>query len=197
MAELPINTLPKTTPGRVWELEVPLILDENKKVLTAYISNKINEPFEYDELCHNLREADSIYKVNLYLNTPGGVIDSAFTIANAIKDSQAEVTAILNGTVASAGTIIALSCDDIIVKDHLSFMVHNYSGGIQGKGNEMKARQNFNDAHLNEAFKHFYTGFLTEDEIQRVIDGIDLWMGSEEVKERWANRQAYLKQKNT
>lgn len=132
----------------------------------------------------------------MYLNTTGGVVDSAFTIANAIKDSAAEVIAILNGTVASAGTIIALSCDDMIVKDHLSFMVHNYSGGIQGKGNEMKARQNFNDAHLNEAFKHFYTGFLTDDEIERVIDGTDLWMSSEEVKKRWDNRLAYLKLKN-
>lgn len=61
MAELPNITLPKTLPSRVWDLEVPLILDENKKVLTAYISNKINEPFEYDELCHNLREVDSSY----------------------------------------------------------------------------------------------------------------------------------------
>lgn len=192
MADQQNIVLPKTSPKRVWELEVPIIHNDNKKILTAYLSNKINEPFEYDELCHNLREVDSSYKVNLYINTPGGVVDSAFTIASAIKDSQAEVTAILNGTVASAGTIIALACDNLIVKDHVSFMVHNYSGGIQGKGNEMKARQNFTDAHLNNAFKHFYSGFLTEDEIERVIDGIDLWMGSDEVKERWDNRLAYL-----
>jgi hypothetical protein len=57
----------------------------------------------------------------------------------------------------------------------------------------MKARQKFTDDHLNEAFKTYYTGFLTEEEMDKVIEGTDLWMGTDEVVERWNNRTSYTK----
>lgn len=51
---------------------------------------------------------------------------------------------------------------------------------------EMKARQEFSDRSLEIAFKDFYTGFLTEEEIREVIGGKDLWISEDEVLERWA-----------
>lgn len=45
------------------------------------------------------------------------------------------------------------------------------------------------DQSLNEAFSTYYENFLTPEEIERVIEGTDLWMGPDEVRERWANRQ--------
>ena len=59
----------------------------------------------------------------------------------------------------------------------------------------MKARQKFTDDHLNSAFSSFYAGFLTEDEMEDVIGGTDLWMGTTEVESRWENRVNYLKGK--
>lgn len=44
------------------------------------------------------------------------------------------------------------------------------------------------DESLNKAFAEYYGGFLTEEEIDKVIEGTDLWMGPEEVRERWENR---------
>lgn len=61
------------------------------------------------------------------------------------------------------------------------------------KGHEMKARQKFTDDHLNAAFKSFYAGFLAEDEMDRIIEGTDMWMGSDEVAERWSARVETLK----
>jgi ATP-dependent protease ClpP protease subunit len=113
------------------------------------------------------------------------MIDSAVMIIDAIRASKAKVTAYLSGTVASAGTIIALACDNVVIADHTSFMIHNYSGGLAGKGHEMKARQLFIDTSLNKAFASFYNGFLTEAEMTEVINGKDMWMGKDEVVERW------------
>lgn len=59
---------------------------------------------------------------------------------------------------------------------------------------ELKARQNFVDKQLNEAFESFYLGFLTKEEISQVIDGTDFWMGAEEIKERWNNHLSYKEQ---
>lgn len=170
--------------NRVWDQLVPIV--QNRMHTDAYLTDGIDEPSYYNELCHILRNANKGETVNLYINTPGGIIDSAFMIVDAIKSSKAKVTAYLAGTVASAGTIISLSCDNLVVADHTAFMIHNYSGSVGGKGHEMKARQEFIDRSLNDAFKSFYTGFLSEKEMAEVIDGKDMWMGKDEVMERWS-----------
>ena len=50
----------------------------------------------------------------------------------------------------------------------------------------MKARKEFIDSSLKAAFESFYQGFLTEKEMKDVIDGKDMWMGKDEVIERWS-----------
>jgi ATP-dependent protease ClpP protease subunit len=186
MSELTFE-LPKT-PTRIWDLEVPIVVDTANDMITAYITGQIAEPCQYNELCYLLSQASEKTTVILHINTPGGIIDSAFMIVSAIKKSKARVIGSLSGTVASAGTLISMACDELEATQHLTFMVHNYSGGIAGKGHEMKARQKFTDAHLNEAFKSFYNGFLTGDEMERVVEGTDLWMGTREVIERWEHK---------
>ncbi len=190
MQNMPIFTLPEK-PTRVWDLDVPIVIDGN--TIHVYLTTSIDEPMMYNELCFLLENADEDTTVNLYLNTPGGIIDSAFMITNAIKKSKATVIGNLAGTVASAGTLIAMACNKLVVNPHVSFMIHNYSGGMAGKGHEMKARQKFTDDHLNEAFNYYYSGFLTEDEREKVIEGTDIWMTTPEVLERWENRVAFVK----
>lgn len=183
-----LEKLLQQSPTSEWDKVVPIITEKHHT--DAYITDGIEEPASYNELCHLLKSAVRGDTVTLHLNTPGGMVDSAFMINDAIKASKAKVTAHLTGTVASAGTLITMACDNIIVSDHLSFMIHNYSAGMIGKGHEMKARQEFMDSSLNEAFKAFYRGFLSEEEMQSVIDGKDMWIGSAEVTTRWANKVA-------
>lgn len=178
---------------RIWDLEVPIVHDKDTDHIKAYLTDGIQEPGEYNELCYLLDTASKTTTIDLHINCPGGIVDSAFMIANSIQSSKATVTAILSGTVASAATLITMVCDKVLAQPHLSFMIHNYSGGMSGKGHEMKARQKFVDDHLNRAFKTFYSGFLTEEEMDKVIEGTDIWMPAEEVTERWNNRIEYVK----
>lgn len=173
---------------RIWDLEVPVINDVKENTLKIFLTSGIAEPHLYNEACYFLRNADEECTAYVYLNTPGGMIDSAFMITDAIKNSKAKVIACLSGTVASAGTLITMACDEIQVTPHVSFMIHNYSAGMVGKGHEMKARQKFVDEHLNNAFKDYYNGFLSEEEMDKVIEGTDMWMGTDEVLERWQAR---------
>ena len=191
MTDINIFDIPKDA-TRVWDLPVPIVVDKENNTISAYLTGAIEDPHQYSELCYLLTNADEDTVIVLYLNTPGGIIDSAFMVANAIKESKAHVIGHLSGTVASAGTLISMACDELDVTPHLSFMVHNYSGGMQGKGHEMKARQKFTDDHLSDAFSCFYAGFLNEDEMEKVIEGTDLWMGTDEVQERWDARIKHL-----
>jgi len=168
----------------IWNKTVPI--RKVGKTYHCYISGDIGSPDEYNELTHLLEVVEENNTVILHINTGGGYIDSAFQIVAAIKRSKAElVVARIVGTVASAGTIIALSCDDLEVEKHTHFMIHNYSTGTQGKGHEVMDFINFNDRTLRATFKEIYNGFLTPQEMEDVLRGKDMWLDSQEVKDRW------------
>lgn len=172
----------------VWDNYVPIVT--TGRHTDIYLADQIEAPSEYNELCHNLRTAYKGDTKTLHINNGGGYVDAGFMIINEVKNSKATVTAKLSGTVASVSTIIALSCDKIEVADYVQFMIHNYSGGAQGKGHEMKAQMDFTDAQLNLAFTEIYGGFLTPHEMELVIAGKDIWMGKEELLARLAARKA-------
>jgi ATP-dependent protease ClpP protease subunit len=172
-------------PKEVWDKFCPIVTEQDNLTTHVYLTDSIEMPAEYDELCYKLKFAKEDETFILHINTPGGVIDAALAILDAIANTKARVIGALTGTVASAGTIIALSCHELEVAKYSSFMIHNYSGGTSGKGHEMKAYQNFVDAELNKTFKEIYKGFLTDDEMDSVIDGKDMWMGRDEVLTRW------------
>lgn len=185
-----IPVLFQTDPKSIWELDVPIVRENNK--ITCYLTNEILSPEAYNELSYTLLTASESTEVTLHINTPGGEIDSAVMIRDAIANSKAKVTAYLTGTVASAGTIIALGCDELIVSKNLGFMIHNYSAGLVGKGNELKQRQAFMDRTMEKAFNDFYLGFLTAEEIESVIEGRDMWMDEDEVSIRWASYKEHI-----
>ena len=181
-----IFATPKTT---VFDNYVPMIT--NKHTTTVYLTDVIEAPPLYNELCYKLDNASPAEEFFIYINTPGGILDAAIMTVNSIKNTAANTTARLSGTVASAGTIIALACKNVEVADHTAFMIHNYSGGLFGKGHELKAHQEFVDANLNKSFSSFYEGFLTPAEIKRVIDGKDYWMNKDEVLSRLDRKNGY------
>ena len=178
--------LPKEV-TRIWDLYVPYVKSTDQ--LDVYLNTGIDEPSCYSEVCYILSTLTEDETVYFHINTPGGVLDSAFQLVDAIKGCRATTIAKLTGTVASAGTIIALSCDKLIVAEHTSFMIHNYSAhGISGKAQELKARQEHIDKSINHAFKEFYSGFLTDNEVEEVINGKDIWLTADEVRMRWQRK---------
>ena len=179
---------PKSEQSR-WDKDVPILA--RGKTVTAYIQSEIYEPEVYNELCYTLENTDAD-KVRLVMNNGGGMMDSMLSIIDSIHKSSATVVAVLSGTVASAATMIALECDEVEVAKHTSWLTHYYSGGSSGKGNELKAKHDFDEIHIPKMFRELHAGFLTETEIEQVIDGKDKWFCKEEIEERFARRKAYL-----
>jgi len=177
----------KDKADNIWDDYVPIIETGNK--IDVYLTDIIDAPANYNKLCNMLQVLPEYAEVTLHINNGGGHIDSALMVVDAIKNSDATIIAKLSGTVASAATIITMACDDITTTKYLSFMIHNYSTGMSGKGHELKAYQNFTDRELNRAFREIYKGFLSEEEMDRVIDGQDLWLNENEVEERWLDRK--------
>jgi len=173
----------------VWDDIVPIIKSKKEKTYYAYISDAIGNPYIYNKLCYILtNKVKPDEKVVIRLTTPGGDLDSCTNIVNAIQRCKGHVVVELSGEVASAGTIITMYADDIVALDELRFMIHYYSGGVMGKGHEVKAQQKFYEEQVESWFKRIYKDFLTEEEINNVIEGKDIWMGKDEVLERWKKK---------
>jgi len=181
--------LPGMTPEkfRVWEEYVPIIRGHHEA--TIYLCDHIEAPGVYNETCHLLDSAVKYDTTRFYVNNGGGYVDSGFMLCDAVKRSQSTTIAMLSGTVASIATVFALACDKLEVADYTQFLIHNYSGGIQGKGGEMKTEMEFKARELADAFRGIYAGFLTPDEIEFVITDNDIWLNKSEILARWNCRK--------
>ena len=189
---IPMSIQIPKTPERIWELPVPILREGN--LIRAYLTDGISAPFDYNELCYALETATADDTVRLYINTPGGDLDTASMLMDAITNSPATVIGHLSGSVMSAGTMIALHCDELVVTKHLDFMVHTYSTSVQGKGSDLKSFQDHMDKAIKALVTETYTGFLTKAELNRVVRGEELWLNSAEVVRRWELRKAYLQE---
>ena len=170
-----------------WDKTVPIVA--NGKVVTVFLNDEIYEPGAYNELCYTL-ENTSADSVRLYMNNGGGQLDAMLSIIASMERCSCEITGVLSGTVASAATMIALKCDKLEVADYTSWLTHYYSGGTGGKGNEIKAKHDFESTEIPKMFKQIHKDFLTPSEITRVIEGRDIWLNKDQILERFARMKA-------
>jgi len=153
--------------------------------LTGEISDEVDR---YVDMLNIIKTSEPHDKIFIYLNTPGGDLNTTIQIISAISKSPAEITTVIEGEVCSAGTFIFLSGDYYIVNDNCSFMIHNYSHGAIGKGGEVAKRVKFSEKYFKDLAHSFYKDFLTEEEIQAVCEDKDFWFGSVELIERLKQR---------
>jgi ATP-dependent Clp protease protease subunit len=157
-----------------------------------YITDEIAEPDKYLELINTLKTSEQHDTIFMYLNTPGGYLNTAIQIMSAMKQSNATVITSIEGEVCSAGTLIFLSGDKYIINPNSTFMIHNYSAWIGGKGNEIAAHAKYREEYAKELMNDVYKDFLTEDEIQSVLDGKDIWLSSNSVIKRLSAKEKVL-----
>jgi len=190
MEEILPGLFPQTNnkPYTIWDDYVPQ--KSTGRHTDVYLLDQIDAPSVYGKLYADLLNADKGDTFTLHINNGGGYVDSGFMIVDALQKTKAVVTAKLTGTVASISTIITLSCHKVEVGPHLSWLSHNYSGGVQGKGGEMKAQMDFMSRELASSFREIHKGFFTEEEMTSIIDDSDMWLNSQEVQDRLAARKS-------
>jgi ATP-dependent Clp protease protease subunit len=156
-----------------------------------YLSKEIGPPHKYVSLIEQFRCAQRDDTIMFYLNTPGGYLDTGIQIIHAMRDCPARVITVMDGMVGSMGALIFLAGRECIVHDYSKLMFHNYSSGTFGKGHEQIAQINAISQQYSEMLKDIATPFLTEQEIQNIIDGQDMWLSPDEVRERMELVAAY------
>jgi ATP-dependent Clp protease protease subunit len=123
--------------------------------------------------------------ITLYINSPGGHVESGDTIHDTIRFIKPRVRVVGSGWVASMGAMIYLAAEkkDRFCLPHTRFMLHQPLGGVGGKATDIdieareiiKMRQRINQ-RIAEA---------TGQKIERVEKDTDrnFWMSAEEAKD--------------
>lgn len=184
------------------ELEImPLNQGNLKSKVTSqihefYISGILKEPGEYIDWFDKIRHARPDDTIKIYINSYGGDMFSGIQFMRVLAETEALVICSVEGACMSAATMIFLCADQFEVTPHSMFMFHNYSGGTVGKGGEIYDQVRHERKWSEKLLKEIYEGFLTDSEIQSLLDNRDMWMDVDEVITRMETRAKLLKELN-
>lgn len=94
----------------------------------------LNDPNIYPKnIIEALKDAGDVH---VHINSYGGDVFAGVAIANALKNHKGRTIAYIDGLAASAASIIAFGCDEIIIPSNAYLMVHRVSCGMFGNAND-------------------------------------------------------------
>jgi len=163
-------------------------IDTTARIHEVYLDSEIEEPSKYRDLISLLINAGPNDKVHLFINSNGGHLDTAGAIISGILSCQAEVTAFIMGACHSAASLITMYCHSIHVYDTAYMMIHTASFGSSGNTPTVKAHTDFTIKQCEKLMLDAYEGFLTKPEMDKVLNGIELWFNADEIKPRLKKR---------
>ena len=168
-----------------------LVKTYQTNIIDLYIDDEITSPSEYREIYHALSNAGPQDLVKIHINSPGGRLDAGIQIINHIKHCEALVVGVLHMECASMASGIFLACHDWEINKFSTMMVHSCSYGAGGKQSDIKTRVNFMTDYNEMFVRENYTGFLTDEELDRVLKGDDIYFTAEEIDKKLVKFKKY------
>jgi ATP-dependent protease ClpP protease subunit len=152
----------------------------------VYLTKAIGAPSNYTDLFELLISASEHDTIHFFINTPGGRVDTTTQLCTLLENCQAELVGHLVGQAASAGSVIPMFMDSLSVSPYAYMMIHNYSGGAYGKGDDSVLQAENTRSWVQALYRSAYDGFLTTDELENIIfKNQDIYLGPEQIEERW------------
>lgn len=158
---------------------------------TITIHEDITSPNMFKDELDLLNRAGPHDLIIIDICTDGGDLDTALLFQRAIRGCQARTIAVIGPTCASAGSVIALACEEWVICDTSSMMIHTGSYGIMGKDTDILEHAVFTRKLLHKVNDLAYTGFLDEEELADVIKGTPFYFLGDELGERLMRLHQY------
>lgn len=170
------------------EQQCPVIQETYTHTQTVYeiiLDGPIEEPSFYRDAFHALRNASENDFIRILINSEGGSMLSAIQFKNHIENCMCPVEAVIEGQALSAGGMIALSADNLIVNDYCILMAHHASYGSVGTVANIKAHVDFTTEQTERFIRDVYKHYLTPEEIDLLINNKEIWHQDKEIRKRW------------
>lgn len=153
-----------------------------------YLSGEIQSPEEYISWFETIRNAGDNDVIYIHINSEGGNLFTAIQFLRILGETKGNVIASVEGLCMSAATIIFMAAKGHEISKHSVFMFHNYSSSTNGKGGEMFDQIVHFRGWGELLLKDVYSGFMSESEIDMILEGKDMYMRSDEVGDRLRKR---------
>lgn len=85
--------------------------------------------------CVDFETCPNIY---LHINSGGGEVNAALSTVDTIRNNKIPIVSIIEGSAASAATLISMVCHERHIHKHAMMLIHQISGGFWGKMEEFK-----------------------------------------------------------
>lgn len=161
---------------------------------TVTIDEPFIQPSYYRGIISMLMNATEADSVIFLLNSPGGMYSGLVALIEAVKMTDATTMAVLIGECASAASIFALHCDTVFVSDNATMLCHNISYGTGGKGSDILSHVQHVSKTSEKLLRGTYEHFLSPKEIDELLNGREIYLDSEEIKERLERKQKLLEE---
>lgn len=145
------------------------ILKLNKNLLTLDL--KLQQLKYFDDYNPN---------IELHLNTYGGSVYAALAAVDTIRNMRTTVNTYVDGSVASAGTLISVVGKKRYMGAHSYLLIHQLSDGMYGKYQEMEDTM-YNCTNLMNMLKSYYKKYtkIPAKKFDELIKK-DIWLSAEE-----------------
>jgi len=91
--------------------------------------------------------------IKLYINSPGGSLLDCFATVDVIRNSKAPIHSIVEGSAASAGTIISVVAPKRSITKNSFMLIHQLSSGMWGKFEDMKDDMQNNNLFMEKIYE--------------------------------------------
>jgi ATP-dependent protease ClpP protease subunit len=169
---------------------------QQQQCVTIPIDSFIKEPMYYRQVVNAITQCNENDVIEFEINSPGGSLAGLCSLLSAMQRTPAEKTALINGDCHSAASMLALSCDAVVVSPYASMLVHNASAGTIGKIADMRSHMDHLNNFTDRLFSDTYRGFLSEKEIKECLGGKELWLNAEDIVERLQARAQMIQEWN-
>lgn len=169
---------------------------EVRTQVTVHLNQPFLGPDYYDNIVDALDRASPgdvfIFKVA----SPGGSYAGLISLVDAIENTEALVIADVIGECHSAASLFTMKCHQVRVSPYAEMLCHSSQYGFKGKSPDNVSHV-LHTAKVTERFmRDCYEGFLSEEEIEQVLNGKELYLDAEEIMERLEAREEYFENSN-
>ena len=166
-----------TTPHTMFQTQV-----EVANHYRLFIDTLVQEGAQLHEILDTLHSASDLDTLELRINSGGGYVSHGQQLINVMTDRFKDRSlTVIDAEACSMAALLFMAGSTRVIYPHSILMVHDVSMYLAGKSNETARRMKVEVPALKEYFRNLFKDVMSEDDIEKVFDGTDLWFGAEKM----------------
>jgi ATP-dependent protease ClpP protease subunit len=159
--------------------DVIIKVDQNRVYFHADVTREncfkliesLQKAQEYIAIQYIKNEFEEMGKIYLYLFSDGGELYAGFNIADFIQKSKVDIITVVEGCVASAGSIISMAGKERYIRKNAYMLIHELRSGCLGKYSECQDDMENNNI-LMDHMKKFVNERCQNTKLEKKLDKV-------------------------